>query len=68
MYRPNKDVLCIWKNRLGYAINIMDNKSRGNEGDNSQLLWNDQFDEVRNEIFEVMEFITEYLKDNNHEE
>lgn len=66
--KPDIDMMRIWRRRLNNAIGIMDDRGRGNEGNNSRMLWNREWDEVRGEIFNVMEYVDLYLKHMESEE
>jgi len=39
------------------AIAIMDERGRRNEGDNSRLLWNNEWESLRTRLFEVVQRI-----------
>ena len=36
------------------CINIMDEKGRSNVGDNSKLLWNNEWNEIRAKLYELI--------------
>ena len=58
-----KDTLEKMRTSTSRVLYLMDYKGKGNEGNNSTMLWNRQWEEVRQEVFWIHERLNAYISD-----
>lgn len=61
--KVSRETLDKMRESTSRVLYLMDEKGKGNEGDNSTMLWNCQWDEVRQEVFWIHERLNGYLGD-----
>ena len=61
--KVSRETLIKMRSATNRVLYLMDEKGKGNEGDNSTMLWNRQWEEVRRETFWIHERLNGYLDD-----
>ncbi len=49
-----------WRERLSHCIGIMDERGRSNPENNSQMLWDSEWKEIREELYHLLTALNYY--------
>ena len=54
-----------WRENVNYCIGKMDERGRSNPENNSQMLWDSEWKELRNELFILLKVLNYYSRRND---